>query len=131
MDKQNRVTGVKVKDILNNKIIEVSGTVTINCGGPWADILLDQAKSEGIGGCTLRRSEGIHIITSKKLLSGNYSVGSMTPGGRHYFLIPWRNHTLIGTTDKPFTGNPDDYHVTKKSILELIDEVKVLRRRKA
>lgn len=123
MDEQNHVTGVKVKDILNNKIIEVSGTVTINCGGPWADILLDQATSEGIGSCTLRRSEGIHIITSKKLLSGNYSVGSMTPGGRHYFLIPWRNHTLIGTTDKPFVGNPDDYHVTKKSILELIDEV--------
>ena len=123
MDKQNRVTGVKVKDILNNRIIEVSGTVTINCGGPWADILLDQATSEGIGGCTLRRSEGIHMITSKKLLSGHYSVGSMTPGGRHYFLIPWRNHTLIGTTDKPFVGNPDDYHVTKKSILELIDEV--------
>jgi glycerol-3-phosphate dehydrogenase len=123
MDEQKRVTGVKVKDILNNKIIEVSGTVTINCGGPWADILLDEAKSDSIGGCTLRRSEGIHIITSKKLLSGNYSVGSMTPGGRHYFLIPWRNHTLIGTTDKPFVGNPDDYHVTKTSILELIDEV--------
>jgi glycerol-3-phosphate dehydrogenase len=30
---------------------------------------------------------------------------------------------LIGTTDKPFTGNPDAYCVTKASILELIDEV--------
>ena len=47
----------------------------------------------------------------------------MTPEGRHFFLIPWRNHTLIGTTDKPFTGNPDDYRVTKNSIMELIDDV--------
>ena len=71
----------------------------------------------------MRRSEGIHIITSKQLLSGKYTVGSMTPDGRHFFLIPWRNHTLIGTTDKPFTGNPDDYKVTKTSIMELIDDV--------
>jgi len=123
MDKQNHVTGVKVKDILNNTMHNVSGTVTVNCGGPWADILLSQATSDNAGSCMLRRSEGIHIITSKKLISGNYAVGSITPRGRHFFLIPWRNHTLIGTTDKPFVGNPDDYQVTKTSILELIDEV--------
>jgi glycerol-3-phosphate dehydrogenase len=123
MDKQNHVTGVKVKDILNDTIKEVSGTVTINCAGPWADIVLGLAKSNGNGCGTLRRSEGIHIITPKRLLSGNYAVGSMTPGGRHFFLIPWRNHTLIGTTDKPFDGNPDDYHVTRASIMELINDV--------
>ena len=123
MDADNNVTGVRVKDLLENKIHEVSATVTINCGGPWADIVLGLAKPNGDGSGTLRRSEGIHIITSKRLLSGNYTVGTMTPGGRHFFLIPWRNHTLIGTTDKPFTGNPDDYRVTKTSIMELIDDV--------
>ncbi|KUG23834.1 glycerol-3-phosphate dehydrogenase [hydrocarbon metagenome] len=123
MGSDNNVTGVKVKDLLNNKTLEVSGTVTINCGGPWADIVLGLAKSKGDGSSTLRRSEGIHIITAKHLLSGNYTVASMTPAGRHFFLIPWRNHTLIGTTDKPFTGNPDDYHVTKESIMELIDDI--------
>jgi glycerol-3-phosphate dehydrogenase len=123
MDANNNVTGVRVKDLLKDKTYEVSGTVTINCGGPWADIVLGMAKSNGSGSSTLRRSEGIHIITKKKLLSGKYTVGSMTPEGRHFFLIPWRNHTLIGTTDKPFTGNPDDYRVTKSSIMELIDDV--------
>lgn len=123
MGSDNNVTGVKVKDLLNNKTCEVSGTVTINCGGPWADIVLGLAKSKGGGSTTLRRSEGIHIITAKHLLSGKYTVASMTPAGRHFFLIPWRNHTLIGTTDKPFTGNPDDYHVTKESIMELIEDI--------
>jgi glycerol-3-phosphate dehydrogenase len=123
MDGQNHVTGVKVKDLLNNTVHTVSGTVTINCGGPWADIVLELAKSNGSSVATLRRSEGIHIITKKRLLSGKYTVGSMTPAGRHFFLIPWRNHTLIGTTDKPYTGNPDEYRVTKTSIMELIDDV--------
>ena len=123
MNARNHVTGVKVKDLLNNTVHTVSGAVTINCGGPWADIVLGLVKSNGSGVGTLRRSEGIHIITKKRLLSGKYTVGSITPGGRHFFLIPWRNHTLIGTTDKPFTGNPDEYRVTKTSIMELIDDV--------
>ena len=47
----------------------------------------------------------------------------MVPGGGHCFLIPWRGHTLIGTTDKPFHGHPDDYRVTRDSIRELITAV--------
>ena len=123
MDGHNHITGVKVKDLLNNTVHTVSSTITINCGGPWADIVLGLAKSNGSSVATLRRSEGIHIITKKRLLSGKYTVGSITPDKRHFFLIPWRNHTLIGTTDKPYTGNPDEYRVTKTSILELIDDV--------
>jgi len=122
LDDAHKVTGVQVQDTLNGTCHEIKGTLTINCGGPWADIVLGLAKSNS-NGCTLRRSEGIHIITGKKLLSGKYVVGSMTPGGRHIFLIPWRRHTLIGTTDKPFIGNPDEYHVTRQSIDELIAEV--------
>jgi glycerol-3-phosphate dehydrogenase len=119
---RQEVTGVKVKDLLSGTGQSISGAITINCGGPWADILLGLAKSD-TNSCALRRSEGIHVITGRKLLSGKYIVGSMTPSGRHFFLIPWRGHTLIGTTDKPFTGNPDDYRVTRQSIDELIAEV--------
>jgi glycerol-3-phosphate dehydrogenase len=123
MDGQHNVTGVLARDLLCDEVFEIHGAVTVNCAGPWADILLGMAQSRSNGCKTLRRSEGIHIITEKKLLSGWYVIGSMTPEGRHFFLIPWRNHTLIGTTDKPFEGNPDEYRVTKQSIVELIDEV--------
>jgi glycerol-3-phosphate dehydrogenase len=122
-DAQHSVTGVQVRDLLNNNVQTITGRITINCSGPWADIVLGLAKPNGNGNITLRRSEGIHIITDKQLISGKYVVSSMTPSGRHFFLIPWRRHTIIGTTDKPFIGNPDNYRVTKQSILELIDEV--------
>lgn len=122
-DAQKNVTGVRVKDLLTDKTISISSSVTINCAGPWADLLLGLAESNSANGQALRRSEGIHIITKKKLVSGKYVVACMTPKGRHFFLIPWRGHTIIGTTDKPFVGDPDAYHVTKDGILELIDEV--------
>ncbi|MFO7568590.1 MAG: glycerol-3-phosphate dehydrogenase/oxidase [Smithellaceae bacterium] len=123
IDANHHVTGVRVMDLLKNRPHDITGSVTVNCAGPWADILLGHSASDYNGCSVLRRSEGIHIITQKKLISGKYLVGAMTPEGRHFFLIPWRKHTLIGTTDKPFVGNPDDYHVTKISILELLDDV--------
>jgi glycerol-3-phosphate dehydrogenase len=41
----------------------------------------------------------------------------------HFFLIPWRDHTLIGTTDKEYVGAPDEWRVTRTAIEELLDEV--------
>ncbi len=121
LDDSNRVGGVKVTDVLNDTQHEIRGDITINCGGPWADIILGVAKKGEVNE-TLRRSEGIHIITEQKVCDGSV-VASMTPKGRHFFLIPWRGHTLIGTTDKEYVGSPDEYRVTKESIVELIDEV--------
>ena len=70
----------------------------------------------------MRRSEGIHIVT-RALIPPGIAVSAMVPGGGHCFLIPWRGHTLIGTTDKPYHGHPDDYRVTRASIRELIAAV--------
>jgi glycerol-3-phosphate dehydrogenase len=50
-------------------------------------------------------------------------VVMITPSGKGFFLIPWRGHTLIGTTDKEYVGNPDEFRVTKAAILELLETV--------
>ena len=120
-ENKQKVCGVRVRDLLKQNEFEVRARITINCAGPWADSLLFQLlKHENVG--RLTRSEGIHIIT-KQITKDDSIVGAVTPGGRHCFLIPWRGHTLIGTTDKPYSGHPDDYRVTLESIQELIHEV--------
>ncbi|MGC9325467.1 MAG: FAD-dependent oxidoreductase [Desulfomonilia bacterium] len=120
MDGEDKVTGVEVTDLLNGKTVKLDAGIVVNCSGPWADIILGLAKPGGVNE-QLRRSEGIHIVTKK--LVNSHVVGYTTRKGRHFFLIPWRGHTLIGTTDKEYQGSPDEYRVTKQSILELIDEV--------
>ncbi len=115
------VQGVKVEDLIQNRSMEVRGAVILNCAGPWVDNVLALARSsENLQ--RLRRSEGIHIIT-RPIINDNSAVSAITPDGRHCFLIPWRGHTLIGTTDKPYEGHPDDYRVTRRSIEELIAAV--------
>jgi glycerol-3-phosphate dehydrogenase len=114
------VDGVTVKDLLSGRDHKIRGRAVINCAGPWADIVLGKAMKRAASSA-IRRSEGIHIIT-KNLLNG-HAIATMTPGGRHFFVIPWRNHSLIGTTDRDFKGTPDEYRVMRHSIEELLDEV--------
>jgi glycerol-3-phosphate dehydrogenase len=114
------VTGVNVVDLKTNIEHSFTSDITINCAGPWADIVLNTA-CDNEHEHHIRRSEGIHIITKK--LCNNHAVTVMTKNGRHIMLIPWRGHSLIGTTDKEYTGNPDNYSVTKESILELISDL--------
>ncbi len=118
--KSKTIKGIKVKDELSGKSYDINAKLVINCAGPWADIVLDKAK-ENVDDQVLRRSEGIHFIT-KKLVDKYIFTGS-TAEGKHFFLVPYRNHTLIGTTDKEYIGKPDDYKVTKKAILELLNDV--------
>ena len=122
MNGSGRVEGVKVDDVLTGTTTDLKAKLVVNCAGPWADLLLGLAKSSGSAGTgTLKRSEGIHIITKK--IMNSHVVSYMTREGRHFFLVPWRGHNLIGTTDQPFTGNPDEYRVTRQSIQGLIDDV--------
>jgi len=118
--RDSTIMGVKVLDLIAGKEIEIEGRVTINCGGPWADIVLRTAE-RGQSSHSIRRSEGIHLIT--KPLVENHAVALMTSGGRHMFLIPWRGHTLIGTTDKEYVGDPDTYKVTRESVEDFLQEI--------
>ncbi len=43
--------------------------------------------------------------------------------GKHFMIMPWRNYTLIGTTDREYIGTPDTYTVPKDSIMDLLEDV--------
>jgi len=116
---QGRVEGVEVRDLLTGRTREVRGRLIVNCGGPWADIILQMA-ARGTRQHPIRRSEGIHIVTRKP--RSRLAVVMWTPRGRHFFMVPWRGLTLIGTTDKEYEGAPDAYRVTRRGIEELIQD---------
>ncbi|MCU0484869.1 MAG: glycerol-3-phosphate dehydrogenase/oxidase [Anaerolineales bacterium] len=117
---KRRITGILVRDLLTNNTLILHAKLMINCGGPWADILLNIAhRSEAPR--HIRRSEGIHIITHK-ITNDHFAIGGITPTGRPCNLIPWRGHTLIGTTDREYIGDPDHYCVTRERIEDYIAE---------
>lgn len=112
------IKGVEVNDLINDEKYKVHGKMVINCGGPWADIILHQSnllKDK----LHLTRSEGIHLVADKRVYRN--VVGASLVNGGHCFLVPWRNRTLIGTSDKEYKGHPDDWKVTKEAVEELLN----------
>jgi glycerol-3-phosphate dehydrogenase len=114
-DKGN-IAGVEVKDRLSDQSHTIRGKLVVNASGPWADTMLGLAQG-GRASFHLVRSKGIHIIT--RSLTQTHAVTRMWPGG-HFFILPWRDHSIIGTTDSVFEGSPDAVKVTEADIADFL-----------
>lgn len=76
--------------------------VLINAAGPWVDpvtALYDQSSNAA----KLRLVKGSHIVIARKF-DGEHSYIFQNKDGRIIFAIPYEGeHTLIGTTDQPWS----------------------------
>jgi glycerol-3-phosphate dehydrogenase len=118
----NRIAGARVRDSLpgsDGTAREIHARVTINAAGPWADRLMG-ALHGGAGARRLIRSKGIHVIT--RPITQRHAVAVPGKGG-HFFILPWRGRSLIGTTDTVFDGHPDDFSVTERDIAQFLAQV--------
>lgn len=116
----NRITGVHVKDRATGESHLVKGRVTVNAAGPWADEMMRLGEN-GNPSRGLIRSKGIHIITRE--ISGKHALAIQSDIGGHFFVIPWRGHTIIGTTDAVFDDEPDRVGVTESDIRDFLSVV--------
>lgn len=116
----DQVHGVRARDKAGAfGEFEVRGRITVNAAGPWADLLM-QTLSGSHQGRQLIRSKGIHILT--RPLTRGHAVAVPVDGG-HFFILPWRGYSLLGTTDTVFKGDPDTFHVTEKEIQDFIEVI--------
>jgi len=118
VQKKEKIFLVEIKDKHSNKIFHIQTKTLVNATGPWADYL---EASLGIGESKpLVRSKGIHIVVRNLIEKYTYVI--QTKHKSHLFVIPWRGLTIIGTTDTEYTKHPDEFHITKKEVKELIHE---------
>ncbi len=113
------VVGVRITDRTDGRQYDIMGKVVVNVTGPWGDITLGMLHKKDVEK-RLIRSKGIHLIT--RSLTTEYSAVLRTPDGRHFFIIPWRGHSLIGTTDRLYKGDPDHFKVSEEDIQGLVNE---------
>ncbi|MEJ7654530.1 MAG: FAD-dependent oxidoreductase [Chloroflexia bacterium] len=118
------VVGVEYTDVLTGRTGAARSTVIINVAGPWVDDVLANSRSSKdetvrmIGG-----TKGSHIVV--RPFAGapqNALYVEALQDHRPYFIIPWNNLYLIGTTDVPFEGDPNNARADEAEIQYLIDE---------
>jgi glycerol-3-phosphate dehydrogenase len=111
---------VVIRDHLTDQAHSLTGRIVVNATGPWANALLNRVRADT--STLIRRSKGIHILT-RPLTSLDHALVLPTPDERHLFVLPWRDHALIGTTDVPFEGDPDEVAVTEADLRAFLDTI--------
>jgi glycerol-3-phosphate dehydrogenase len=109
-----RVAGCAVRDVFTQTPFDVRAKETLVAAGPWADLFLERALGKPTSH-KLLRSKGIHVIVPAR--TREFAL-TMAAAGGHFFVLPWRGHTLLGTTDTAFAGSPDDVGVSERNIAD-------------
>lgn len=129
----DRVTGVTCADRLSGQAFDVSAKIVVNAAGPFLPGINAQIESLKLFRDTTGFSKGVHIVVRQleenyalALSSGKKTEGLVTRGGRHIFMIPWRNRTLIGTTNVPMDDDLDKLRVTRKDIVDFLQDINAI-----
>ena len=109
--RDGRSEGCSVHETLTGTVFDIKSKTVLVAAGPWADLFLEQASGRQVAH-HLIRSKGIHLLVPQLSRSGL----TIEAGSGHLFALPWRGHTLLATTDTPFTGDPATVGVTEDDI---------------
>ena len=116
-DAKNKVSGIKVKDMLTGEEYQINSKKVINAAGPWVDEV--RKKDYTRNNKQLRLTKGVHVVIDQSKFPLRQAVYFDTEkDGRMIFAIPREGKAYVGTTDtfynnektKPLTNQEDrDY----------------------
>jgi len=115
------IDGVRVRDLLSGRVHTVRASVVVNCAGPWVDRLRELAGVSDAGRRVLRTTKGIHCMLPRMT---ERAVYLSTADDRMIFVIPWREFSMVGTTDTDFDGDLDRLSATREEVEYLLDAVR-------
>jgi glycerol-3-phosphate dehydrogenase len=116
----DRVSGVRIRDVEDGRTVEVKANAVINCTGVWTDEL--QRLSGSRGRFRVRASKGVHIVVPRDRIVSESGLILRTEKSV-LFVIPWRNHWIVGTTDTDWNLDLAHPAATKADIDYILDHV--------
>jgi glycerol-3-phosphate dehydrogenase len=120
LKESDRVAGVRVRDVENGAEIDVRAKVVINSTGVWTDEL--QRLSGGRGRFRVRASKGVHLVVPRDRITSESGIILKTEKSV-LFVIPWKSHWIIGTTDTDWNLDLAHPAATKADIDYILDHV--------
>jgi len=114
------VKGINLRDRISGRDYVARGRMVINAAGPGADLIWNKVNL-----CreyNLRQTKGIHLVTRK--LTNQALVLFAKSDGRLFFIIPWNDCSLIGTTDTDYSGALDRVSADNSDVDYLVSETR-------
>ncbi len=91
-----RVTGVRVHDALEDKVLAVNARAVVNATGVWTDDVQHLVGERGK--FQVRASKGVHLVVPRDRIQLDTGLILRTETSV-LFVIPWGRHWIVGTTD--------------------------------
>ncbi len=107
-----RVSGARVRDCAGGGDIDVHARMTVNATGPWLDATI--ASVRRVKRPLLRLTKGIHLVTPHATERAHVLFAHSD--GRLFFVVPFGDSTIVGTTDTDYLGDPADAAATEEDV---------------
>jgi glycerol-3-phosphate dehydrogenase len=91
----------------------------VNAAGPWAGAV-DQCIEPRPAAFPVDLVQGAHLVMQAPLQAGCYYVEAPLDR-RAVFLLPWGEHSLLGTTEHRYSGNPRNVRLLPEEETYLLD----------
>ncbi|HSK05056.1 MAG TPA: glycerol-3-phosphate dehydrogenase/oxidase [Kofleriaceae bacterium] len=116
-----RITGVRVRDRFSGEAWTAGCKVAILAAGAWTDEMIRRFEIP-MDRPLLRRTKGVHVVVPRERLPLARAITLISPvDHRVMFAIPWRERTVLGTTDTDFTGSADEVAADAADVRYLCD----------
>ena len=118
---QDRVIGATLRDALTGDTFDVRATLTVNATGPYSSELLSSlAAVRALPAIVPALSVAMNVVV--RPIARDCAVGGSAQG-RLFFLAPWRDVTIGGTSHEPFRGSPSALRVTAADVQRFLDDL--------
>ncbi len=111
--------GANVCDVLTGQKLTIKAHRIVCAGGPWTNDLLRLDTPQAAE--RIRLTKGVHLVYKDKI-SDTALLLQAGKDNRVFFVIPFEDHSLIGTTDTDYTGLADDVESDRDDIDYLLSE---------
>jgi glycerol-3-phosphate dehydrogenase len=97
----------------------VRARTLVNAAGPWAQQFLEE-QVRVASPRRIRLVQGSHIVLPRVTEDARALI-VQNADRRVVFVLPWQGHTVVGTTDREYDGDPREVHATDTEIDYLLD----------
>ena len=112
-----RTVGVRARNAIGGRELEIAARVTVNATGAAVDSLLAPAGAAR----RIPTLKVMNLVTERD--AGDAALGGRTAAGRSLFLVPWRGRALFGTWQATSLCGPEETGIVEADVVAFIREI--------
>ncbi|MSO30873.1 MAG: glycerol-3-phosphate dehydrogenase/oxidase [Acidobacteria bacterium] len=112
-----RTVGVRARDAIGGRDLDIAARVTVNATGAAVDRLLEPAGAS----TRIPMLKVMNLVTERD--ADEAALGGRTAAGRSLFLVPWRGRAVFGTWQAASLCRPEDTGIVEADVVAFIREI--------